>query len=143
MDPANLALVPALLQLRKMVCYLPRLLYILLVHALCTVPTGRPLSPMTQSGECTSMNVSWLPPNTGDQNGVITKYRLYYTTNNSLPLSQRTYMTMNVRRCTDRPNVKLTNLKAESQYFIAISAGTSLGFGPIVNVSGFPSSRRK
>lgn len=148
LDQANLPmLMSALFTHGKIVSNIIKWLTVTqLLISLCflsLVPQGPPLSVTTSSGECTSMNISWSPPAVTLQSGVITNYKLLYTRNSSLPLDQRTSVTVNVTNCSQLQTLRLTNLVAESRYYISVSAGTSVGFGPYANIDGFPSSRRK
>ena len=110
---------------------------------LYTVPTGAPTSPMIVTGECNSINITWQAPIPSRQNGVITKYRLLYTDNDSIPMDQRTPIMITTDNCGRQSSTKIAGLTAQKEYFVSISAGNSIGFGPYVNISGYPSSRRE
>ena len=108
------------------------------------MPQGPPISVTTDSNECTSVSVSWSPPDVTLQNGVITSYKLFYTTDNSLPWDMRTSTIVRAANCSLPQSTRITNLRTPSSlYYISVSAGTSAGFGPYANISGYPSSRRE
>ena len=76
----------------------------------------------------TSLNVTWNPPTILHQNGIITKYKLIYSTTSSEVSNTAT-------REVDgsRHSVLLVGLEKNTEYNITMSAGTSAGYGPYSN----------
>ena len=114
-------------------------------------PEGPPLSVTSDSSMTvchdqsiiTSINVWWNPPDVALQSGVINRYTVLYTTDDSLPWGQRSSLNVSAADCSQPQSTNIPKLRAQSRYYISVSAGTSAGFGPYANISGYPSSRRK
>ena len=66
--------------------------------------------------------VTWDAPNSRRWSGTATRYKIFYST------QQRASRP----RCleTSRLSYEITSLNSSTRYFVTVSAGTSLGFGP-------------
>ena len=107
-------------------------LIILLVHALfAAVPSGPPLSIQATADTAFSMSVSWSPPDMEVQNGRIIRYKLLYTTDSSQQVDLRPTIVVNGTTLSHR----LTNLQANTRYYISVAAATKIGFGPFATTS--------
>lgn len=76
-----------------------------------------------------SLRLSWKPPKPASQNGLIISYRIRYTSDSTQELDL-----WNTVIVTGKSK-NLTNLKPGVSYTIALSARTSVGFGPSVTVT--------
>ena len=94
-------------------------------------PEGPPLSFSVIAVTFSSISVSWSPPDTVLQNGVITGYKLLYTNDTSQHENKRLSVITNATTL----NYQLTNLQSNTTYCISVSATTSIGFGPYANTS--------
>ena len=86
------------------------------------VPKAPPLNVrLTRRGEG-KLVVTWNAPNSRRWSGTATRYKICYST------QQRASRP----RCleTNRLSYEITSLNPSTRYFVTVSAGTSVGFGP-------------
>lgn len=96
---------------------------------MCTVPAGSPLNITVVVTSSFKADLSWIPPLTDQQNGVITKYIINITdddTREELPQVSTTY-----------PSLTLNNLQPYTTYTCIIAAQTSAGPGPFSSTISF------
>lgn len=91
-----------------------------------TVPSSPPQNFTTMVISSTSISVYWDPPPLGDQNGVITGYRVIIINLN------RTSISVNVN--VFGTNFTAMNLEEFEAYNIQVAAMTAVGLGPFSNV---------
>ena len=91
-----------------------------------TVPEGPPQSLSAAADFPGTITVSWTTPSVALQNGVITHYRVSYTSDPSQPVGQRQYHSVTGTM------TRLTGLQSLVNYTIAVSAGTKVGLGPFI-----------
>ena len=95
------------------------------------VPSEPPLSISTTVDTAFSISVSWNPPDVAVQNGQIIHYKLLYTTDSSQQVDLRPTIVVNGTTLSHR----LTNLQANTRYYISVAAATIIGFGPFATTS--------
>ena len=103
------------------------------------VPDGPPLSVQAIANSASSIIVSWTPPDLTLQNGLITNFKLLYTTNSSEQVDLRPVVVVNGTTLS----YQLTSLQTNTHYFISVAAATSIGYGPITTISAVTLNIRK
>ena len=79
----------------------------------------------------TKLEVTWVELRKNETNGEITGYRVCYETEQSFVDSCAKYRDV---VGVDNTTFNLTGLNEATSYFVAVKAGTAVGFGPIGNI---------
>ena len=102
-------------------CFPPTTPFLLLFLFHCSVPSAPPSSLQLHSNTAHSVTVSWKPPPSSKQNGIIIGYLFLYKCQEYITTTQ--FQTFNL-------TVTLSNLHPYTTYYIIVSALTSAGEGP-------------
>ena len=86
------------------------------------VPTAPPLNVRFTKRSERKLTVSWNKPDTRRWSGIATRYKICHSTQ-----ERDLQPTCNE---TNRLSCEITSLQPSTKYFVTVSAGTSLGFGP-------------
>ena len=92
-----------------------------ILHLICIVPDGPPVSFKGNATSSTSAYLTWNPPSYEDQNGVIIEYVINVTVQEMREYFQLT---------SNTSFLEVTSLKPYQTYVCMIAAATSVGLGP-------------
>ena len=87
------------------------------------VPDGPPMNPTVGELGPTSLELSWLPPDITEQNGILQDYVVSYNFKGS-------YIELN----TSETSIILEDLEEFTIYVITVNASTRIGVGPGASV---------
>lgn len=119
-------------------------IYVLLhLKIFCLAPTGPPINIRLQNVSLSTLNITWLPPEPADANGIITGYDLIFirikieeVTQDTLPSNQKYFFKKGILR-NEFLKIIVLGLHSFEAVSIRIAAKTIIGRGPFSSIRIF------